>query len=91
MHGYLQHHHHHIRRALPDFSFWSNCQDQTAIFQDQTNLNGGTGSLMTLDLWRSLPELTEHFTLQNPTHIYSAAGTYNVLLWVTTSADALIQ
>ncbi|MBK7031646.1 MAG: PKD domain-containing protein [Bacteroidales bacterium] len=72
------------RRALPDFSFWSNCQNQTAIFQDQTNLNGG-GQVASW-LWTfgdPTSGALNTSTLQNPTHIYSAAGTYNVLLWVT--------
>lgn len=68
--------------ALPvaDFSLANVCDGQSASFTDLSSLGGGTISAW---LWNFGDGTTS--TLQNPTHVYSGPGLYNVTLTVTGS------
>jgi len=71
-------------RPTAGFNFWSNCQQQTAYFQDATLLNGGgdiTGWLW--DFGDPASGAMNNSTQANPQHVYSQGGVYTVQLVVT--------
>jgi gliding motility-associated-like protein len=64
----------------PNFSFRNRCQDTAMQFTDLSTTSGGTVNTW---LWRFGDGTTSN--LQNPSHLYSTAGTYNVTLIMSTS------
>ncbi|MBV5345330.1 MAG: PKD domain-containing protein, partial [Rhodoferax sp.] len=71
-------------RPVAGFTFWSNCQDQSAVFTDNSIEN--LGGQVTAWLW-NFGDLTtgalNASTLQNPTHTYTASGDFWVSLIAT--------
>ncbi|MBK7174326.1 MAG: PKD domain-containing protein [Bacteroidales bacterium] len=71
------------RRPLADFDFWSNCQDELAIFNDASNANGGGAvTSWSWDFGDPASGSLNTSTLEDPTHLYTTAGLYNVTLIV---------
>lgn len=75
--------------SLAAFSAATNCQNRTVNFVDQSSVNGSPiGSWQ----WNFGDNTTSNS--QNPTHTYTADGTYNVSLIVSSTAgctDTIIQ
>jgi PKD repeat protein len=71
-------------RPMADFTSWSSCEDQAAVFQDNSSEN--LGGQITSWLW-NFGEPTSGAlnvsTLKDPTHIYSTPGLFDVTLIVT--------
>ncbi|MBK7031338.1 MAG: PKD domain-containing protein [Bacteroidales bacterium] len=71
------------RRPLADFDFWSNCQDELAIFNDASNTNGGGAvTSWSWDFGDPASGSLNTSTLEDPTHLYTTAGLYDVTLIV---------
>jgi len=64
----------------PNFTFRNRCQDTAMQFTDLSTTTGGSVNTW---LWRFGDGTTSN--LQNPSHLYSSAGTYNVSLVMGTS------
>jgi gliding motility-associated-like protein len=66
----------------PNFSFTiPSCQTRTINFTDLSVANSGTVNSWLWDFGDGSPTVT----IQNPTHVYALAGTYNVTLSVVTA------
>ncbi|MBK7175374.1 MAG: PKD domain-containing protein [Bacteroidales bacterium] len=71
------------RRPLAGFDFWSNCQNELAIFNDASNTNGGGAvTSWSWDFGDPASGSLNTSTLEDPTHLYTTAGLYNVTLIV---------
>ncbi len=71
-------------RPESDFTFWSSCEDQAAFFQDNSNENlGGQITGWLWDFGEPTSGALNFSTLEDPTHIYSTPGLFNVTLIVT--------
>src|SRR6185312_15502876 len=65
---------------VADFSATTVCQGKPTVFTDLSTVKTGT---ITAWSWNFGDASTS--TIQNPTHVYAACGTYNVMLTVTTN------
>lgn len=69
---------------VANFIYSNNCQGQAVFFTDQSQLNGG--GILAGWLWDFGDPASGNYntsTQQNPMHIFTGAGTYNVKLIVT--------
>jgi PKD repeat protein len=71
-------------RPMADFSFWSSCEDQVAVFNDNSDENlGGQVSGWFWNFGDPTSGSLNFSTLENPVHTYSASGLFDVNLIVT--------
>jgi gliding motility-associated-like protein len=77
-----------LPKPQANFTFTDNCQDSTYRFQD---LSSVTGSSIVSWNW-NFGDGSASSTLKNPTHVYTATGTYNVRLvaWAKTGCNDTI-
>lgn len=69
---------------LAEFSFNGSCLNEEVSFTDQSVINGGTGiSGWTWNFDDPLSGINNQSTLQNPTHFFTEADTFNVQLVIS--------
>jgi len=80
---------HVLNFPVSNFNFVAGCPGQTTSFTDQSDPNGG--SITNWKWYFGDPDSgsNDSSTLQNPAHIYTNPGTYNVTLIVTTNGTCL--
>ncbi|MBK7029366.1 MAG: PKD domain-containing protein [Bacteroidales bacterium] len=65
------------------FEYWNSCQDELAIFNDASNTNGGGAvTSWSWDFGDPASGSLNTSTLEDPTHLYTTAGLYDVTLIV---------
>lgn len=72
---------------VADFSATQVCQGHPTVFTDLSTVKTGAVSGWAWNFGDPGSGANNTSTVQNPTHVYSTCGTFNVLLTVTTSAS----
>ena len=75
-----------LPKPVADFEFATSCLNEAVQFNDLTTLNGGGDILSwTWDFGDLTSTINNTSTVQNPAHLFSAAGTYSISLLVQNS------
>ena len=72
----------------PDFSFTEACRGEETVFTDLSTVNPSTGQITS---WHWAFGDGNESSLQNPTHLYANAGTYQVTLTTYTGENQCAQ
>jgi PKD repeat protein len=73
---------------IPDFSFTEACRGEETVFTDLSTVNPASGQITS---WHWAFGDGNESNLQNPTHLYANAGTYQVTLTAYTSENQCAQ
>lgn len=73
---------------LANFTFEQGCAGTPAVFSDQSNPNGGPAIVQwSWNFGDPASGVNNTSNLQNPTHIFTGTGTYNVVLNITNTSN----